>query len=172
MFVVVRADTLVIFDRRDHRGAALAERLDRVGGLGAVFAAHAGHVVEQFAIEMNLLGIHRDGLQAEMLDQLAQRVGPGHRVVVDLGDTGLVHRRRGIELARQDLAAEPVGRLEDGDAAKLAQLLLQIPGAHQPARAAANDCKIQHVFSVVSGSPSENPAQATLAKALFRLKER
>ncbi len=171
MLVVVRADALVIFDRRHHVGAALAERLDRVGGLGAVFAAHAGHVVEQFAVEMNLLGVHRDGLQSEMLDQLAQRIGSGHRVIVDFGDAGLVHRRRRIELPGQDLAAEPVGRLEDRDAAELAEFLLQIPGTHQPAGAAANDCKIQHVSSVVSGSPSEQPL-ATLAKALFSLKER
>ena len=148
MLVVVRADAFVIFDRRHHLGAALAERFDRIRGLGAVFAAHAGHVVQQFAVELDLLGIHRNGLQAEMLDQLAQRIGAGHRVIIDLGDAGLVHRGRGIEFARQDLAAEPVGRLENGDAAKIAQLLLQIPGTHQPTGPAANDCKIQHLCSV------------------------
>ncbi len=153
MLVVVRADAFVIFDRRHHVGAALAERFDRIRGLGAVFAAHARHVVQQFAVELDLLGIHRNGLQAEMLDQLAQRIGAGHRVIVDLGDAGLVHRGRRIEFAREDLAADPVGRLKNGDAAKLAQLLLQIPGAHQAAGAAANDCKIQHVFSVFPRGP-------------------
>ena len=98
MLVVVRADAFVIFDRRHHLGAALAERFDRVRGLGAVFAAHARHVVQQFAVELHLLGIHRNGLQAEMLDQLAQRIGAGHRVIVDLGDAGLVHRRRRIRI--------------------------------------------------------------------------
>ncbi len=86
-----------------------------------------------------------------MLDQLAQRIGTGHRVVVDLGNAGLVHRRRGIEFARDDLAAEPVGGLVDGDAAEVAELTLQVPGAHQPAGAAAYDCEIKHVSSVVSG---------------------
>ena len=153
MLVVVGADAFVIFDRRHHVGAALAERLDRGRGLRAVFAAHARHVVEQFAVELDLLGVHRNRLQAEMLDQLAQRIGTGHRVIVDLGDAGLVHRGRGIELARDDLAADPVGRLVDRDAAEIAELLLQIPGAHQPAGAAANDCKIEHVFSVVLRPP-------------------
>ncbi|MGY4468997.1 hypothetical protein ACVWWK_004706 [Bradyrhizobium sp. LB9.1b] len=62
VLVVVRADTLVIFDRRHRLGAALAERFDRVRGLGAVFAAHARHVVEEFAAELHLLGIHGNGL--------------------------------------------------------------------------------------------------------------
>ena len=109
-----------------------------------------------------------------MLDQFAQRIGAGHRVIVDLGDAGFVHRGRGIEFARQDLAADAVGRLVDGDAAKLAQLLLQIPGAHQAAGAAANDCKIQHVFSVVSAAALFRSirSKSPLAKALFTLKER
>ena len=153
MLVVVRADAFVIFDRRHHFGARLAERLDRVRGLRAVFAAHARHVVQQLAVELHLLGVHRNRLQAEMLDQLAQRIGAGHRVIVDLGDAGLIHRGRRIEFARENLAAETVGRLEDGDAAKFAQLPFQVPGTHQPARAAANDCKIKHVNSVVSGRP-------------------
>jgi hypothetical protein len=34
-----------------------------------------------------------------------------------------------------------------------AELPLQIPSAHQPARAAAYDCKIKHNGSVVSGAP-------------------
>jgi hypothetical protein len=105
---------------------------------------------------MDLLGIHRNGLQAEMLDQLAQRIGSGHRVIVDLGDAGLVHRRRRIEFARQDLAAEPVGGLVDGDAAKLAQFLLEIPSAHQAARPAADDCKIQHELSVIPAAPARS----------------
>ena len=153
MLVVVRADAFVVFGRRHHLGAALAEGLDRLGGLGAVFAAHARHVVQEFAVEMDLLGIHRNGLQAEMLDQLAQRIGARHRVIVDLGDAGLVHRRRRIEFLRQDLAAKPVGRLVNGDAAEVAELLLEIPGAHQATRPAANDCKIQHVCSVIPRRP-------------------
>ena len=174
MLVVVGADAFVIFDRRHHVAAALAERLDRGCGLRAVFAAHARHVVEQFAVELDLLGVHRDGLQAEMLDQFAQRIGAGHRVVVDLGDAGLIHRGRGIEFARDDLAADAVGRLIDRDAAEIAELLLQIPGAHQPAGAAANDCKIKHVS--VPSSPAAPAGSArsksALAKALFTLKER
>ncbi len=142
VLVVVRADALVIFDRRHHLGATLAKRLDRSRGLGAVFAAHARHVVEELTAELHLLGIHRNRLQAEMLDQLAQRIRTRHRVIVDLGHARLVHRGRGIELARDDLAAEPVGRLVDGDAAEIAELTLQIPGAHQPTRAAAYDCEI------------------------------
>ena len=46
VLVVVRADTFVIFDRRHHLAAGLAKRLDRVRGPGAVFAPHAGHVVQ------------------------------------------------------------------------------------------------------------------------------
>jgi hypothetical protein len=157
VLVVVRADAFVILDRRDQIGAALAKRLDRVGGLGAVFAAHPRHVVQQLAVELDLFGVHRNGLQAEMLDQLAQRIGAGHRVVIDLGDAGFVHCRRRIELACHDLAADPVGRLVDGDAAKLAELLFEIPGAHQAPRPAADDCKIQHV---VFRRPSRPPAFA------------
>ena len=122
----------------------LRKRLDGSGGLVAEFAAHARHVVEQHAVELHLLGVHRNGLQAEMLDQLAQRIGAGHRVVVDFGDTRFVHRVGGIEFARDDLAAEAIGRLVNGDAALVAELLPQIPGAHQPAGAAADNCKIQH----------------------------
>ena len=155
MLVVVSADAFVIFDRRHHVGAALAECLDRSRGLRAIFAAHARHVVEQLAVELHLLGVHRNRLQAEMLDQFAQRIGAGHRIIVDLGDACLVHRGRGIEFARQDLAADPVGRLVDRHAAEIAELFLQIPGAHQPARAAANDCKIQHICSV---APRPRPA--------------
>ncbi|MFK4531629.1 hypothetical protein ABIF90_009610 [Bradyrhizobium japonicum] len=151
ILVVVRADALVIFDRRHRLGAAVPERLDRSRSLGAVFAAHARDVVEELAAELHLLGVHRNGLKSEMLDQLAQRIGTRHRVVVDLGNAGLVHRRRGIEFARDDLAAEPVGGLVDGDAAEVAELTLQVPGAHQPAGAAAYDCEIKHMSSVVSG---------------------
>ena len=140
MLVVVRADAFVIFDRRHHLGAALAERFDGVRRLRPVFAAHARHVVEEFAVELDLLGVHRNRLQAEMLDQLAQRIGAGHRVIVDLGDAGLVDRGRGIEFARENLAADTVGRLKNGDAAKLAQFLFEIPGTHQAARPAANNC--------------------------------
>ncbi len=158
MFVVVGADAFVIFDRRHHVGAALAKRLDRRRGLRTVFAAHAGNVVEEYAVELNLLGVHRDRLQAKMLDQFAQRIGTGHRIIVDLGDAGLVHRRRGIELARHDLAADAVRRLIDRDAAEVAQLLFQIPGAHQPPGAAANDCKVEHMCSVKSfGRAAKRP---------------
>jgi hypothetical protein len=124
-----------------------AQRLRNASIAAAVFA-HAGDVVEQYAVELNLFGVHRDRLQAEMLNELAQRIGTGHRVIVDLGDAGLVHRRRGIELARHDLAADAVRRLVDRDAAEVAELLFQIPGAHQPPGAAANDCKVEHMFSV------------------------
>jgi hypothetical protein len=173
MLVVVRADAFVILDRRHHLGARLAKRLDRVRSLRAIFAAHAGHVVEQLAIELHLLGVHRDGLQAEMLDQLAQRIGTGHRVVVDFGDAGFIYRGRRIEFARGNLAAEAVARLEQRNAAQIAQLPFQVPGAHQPAGAAANDCKIKHLNSAVSGAPlTGRPAQVAIAKALFRLKGR
>jgi hypothetical protein len=140
MLVVVRADALVIFNRRNHLGAELAERFDGVGGLRPVFAAHARHVVQQFAVELDLLGIHRNRLQAEMLDQFAQRIGAGHRVIVDLGDACLIDGRRGIEFSGENLAADPVGRLKNGDAAKLAQFPFEVPRAHQAARAAANNC--------------------------------
>ncbi len=71
VLVIVRADAFIIFDRRHHVAAALAEGFDRVRGLCPVFAPHARNVVEQFAVELDLFGIHRNGLQAEMLDQLA-----------------------------------------------------------------------------------------------------
>ena len=154
MLVVVGADAFVIFDRRHHVGAALAKRFDRGRGLLTILAAHARHVVEQLAVEVHLLGVHRYRLQAEMLDQFPQRIRAGHRIIVDFGDAGLVHRRRGIEFARDDLAPDAVGRLVDRDAAEIAELFLQIPGAHQPARAAAYDCKIQHVFSVALRPPA------------------
>lgn len=108
VLVVVRADAFVVLDRRHLLGTTLAERLDCGRSLRAVFAAHAGDVVEELAAELHLLGVHRNGLQAKMLDQLAQRVGPGHRVVVDLRNARLVHCGCGIEFARDDLAAEPV----------------------------------------------------------------
>ncbi len=147
VLVVVRTDAFGIFDRRHHLRAALAECLDRGSGLRAVFAAHAGHVVQEFAIELNLLGVHRNGLQTEMLDQFAQRIGTRHRVVINLGDAGFIHRRRRLELACQDFAADTVGRLKNGDAAEIAQFLFQIPGTHQATGPAADDCKIQHVVT-------------------------
>ena len=153
MLVIVRADTFVIFDRRHHLGAALAECFDGIGCLRPVFAPHARDVIEQFAVELDLLRVHRNGLQAEMLDQLAQRIGAGHRVIVNLGDAGLVHRGRRIEFTRENFAAHTVGRLKNGDTAKLAQFLFKIPGTHQAAGATANDCKIQHLFPGVSGDP-------------------
>jgi hypothetical protein len=76
VLVVVGADAFVIFDRRHQVGAALAKRLDRISGFRAVFAAHARHVVEQLAVELHLLGVHRYRLQAEMLDQFPQRIRP------------------------------------------------------------------------------------------------
>ena len=144
MIVVMGTDAFVVLHRSDHLRAALAERLDRVGGLVAVFLAHPRHVIEQFAVELHLLGIHRDGLQPEMLHQFAQRVGACHRVVIQFGDAGLVHRRRGVEGPGDDLAADPVGGLVDGDAAQIAEFLLEIPGAHQPARTTADNRKIEH----------------------------
>ena len=153
VLVVVGADAFIIFDRRNQIAAALAERFDRSRGLLTILAAHARHVVEQLAVKMHLLGVHRYRLQAEMLDQFPQRIRAGHRIIVDFGDAGLVHRRRRIEFARDDLAPDAVGRLVDRDAAEVAELFLQIPGAHQPARAAAYDCKIQHVFSVALRPP-------------------
>lgn len=157
VLVIVGADAFVIFDRRHHAGAAVAERLDRVRSLRTVFAAHPRHVVQQFAIELNLLGIHRNGLQAEMLDQFPQRVGARHRVVINLGDAGFVHRGRRIEFARDDLAADAIGRLVDGDATEIAELLLQVPGAHQATGPAADDCKIQHVVVRGLRPPSKHP---------------
>ncbi len=118
MLVVVCPDAFIIFDRRDLAGAALAEGEDGVGGLGAVFPPHAVDVVQQLAVQHHLLGIHRDGLQPEMLHQLAQRVRPRHRVVIEFGDAGFVHRRRAVERERHDLAADAVGGFEDGDAAE------------------------------------------------------
>ena len=153
VLVVVGADAFVIFDRGNQVAATLAERLDRSRGLLTILAAHARHVAEQLAVKVHLLRVHRDGLQAEMLDQFPQRIRAGHRIIVYFGDAGLVHRRRGIEFARDDLASDAVGRLVDRDAAEIAELFLQIPSAHQPARAAAYDCKIQHVFSVALRPP-------------------
>lgn len=63
-------------DRRHHLATALAERFDRSSSLGAVFAAYAGYVVQQLAIEVDLLGVHRNSLQTEVLDQLAQWIRP------------------------------------------------------------------------------------------------
>ena len=145
MFVVVCADALIVFRGRHHLGAELAEILDRLGGLRAVFAAHTRHVVQQFAVKLHLLGVHRDGLQAEMLDQLPQRIRTRHRVVIDLGDARLVHRRRGIEFLGQDFPADAIGRLVDRDAAKRPKFLLEVPGAHQATRATAYNRKIEHV---------------------------
>ena len=112
----------------------------------------AGHVGPGMLVVVRA-DAHRYRLQAEMLDQFPQRIRAGHRIIVDFGDAGLVHCRRGIELPRQNLAPDAVGRLVDRDAAEIAELFLQIPGAHQPARPAAYDCKIQHVFSVALRPP-------------------
>ena len=106
VLVVVGADAFVIFDRRHQVGAALAERFDRGRGLLTILAAHARHVVEQLAVEVHLLRVHRYRLQAEMLDQFPQRIRPRHRIIVDFSDAGLIHRRRGIEFARDDLAPD------------------------------------------------------------------
>ena len=145
VLVIVGADAFVIFQRRDHLRAFLAESLDRRRGLGAVFLAHARHVVEQHAIEHHLLGVHGNGLQTEVLDQFAQRVRTDHRVIIDLGHAGFIGRRRRIELARDDLAAETVRSLIEGDTAEVAELSLEIPGTHQAARAATDNRKIKHL---------------------------
>src|SRR6266704_1426988 len=102
-----------------------------------------------------------------MLDQLTQRIGSGHRVIVNLGDAGFIHRGRRIELARNDLAADAVGRLIDRDAAEVAEFLFQIPGAHQPAGAAANDCKIEHVCSVSLRQAFKAPGLNHPSKSAF-----
>src|SRR5439155_6392002 len=71
-------------------------------------------------------------------------------------------------LARDDLAADTVGRFIDCDTTQIAQLLLQIPGAHQPAGAAANDCKIQHFLSVASAAPARGASgPSRLSKSAF-----
>ncbi len=51
VLVVVRADAFIIFQRRDHLGASLAERLDGVRGLRPIFSAHPVDVVQQFAVD-------------------------------------------------------------------------------------------------------------------------
>ena len=71
-----------------------------------------------------------------MLDQFAQGIRAGHRVVVDFGYAGLIDRGRRIE-AGEDLAPQPIGRFKNGDAAQIAQLLLEVPRTHQAARPAA-----------------------------------
>ena len=149
VLVIVCADAFVVFDRRHHARARLAEILDRLGCRGAVFAAHARHVVEQLAVELHLFGVHRNGLQAEVLHEFAQRIGASHGVIVNLGDAGFVHRGRGIEFFREDFAADAIGCLIDGDAAKRSQLLLEVPGAHQPTWAATYDREIKHSSSFV-----------------------
>src|SRR5581483_7704689 len=131
--------------------------LDRLGGLRPIFAPHAAYVIQELAVELHLLGIHRNRLQAEMLDQLAQRIGADHRVIIDFGNAGFIHRGGRIEFAREDLAAEPVARLENGDATKLAEFALQVPSAHEPAWAAAYDCKIKHDDSVIPAPSPEVP---------------
>ena len=145
MFVVVRTDAFIILRRRDQLRAALAERLDRRRGLRSILAAHAVDVVKQFAVELHLLCVHRNGLQAEMLDQFPQRIGAEHRVIVDLGDARFVHCIGRIELAGDDLAADALSGFENGDLAKGAQFLAQMPRGHQTARPAADDCEIQHL---------------------------
>ena len=137
VFVVVGADAFVIFDRRHHLAATLAERFDGVGRLCPVFAAHARHVIQKLAVELDLFGIHLNRLQAEMLDQLAQGIRAGHRVVVDFGNAGFVDRGCRIEAAGEDLAPQPIRRFKNGDAAQVAQLPFEVPRTHQAARPAA-----------------------------------
>ena len=176
VLVVVRADAFIVFLRRDHLGAALAERLDGIGSRIAVLAAHAAHVIQHFAVELHLLGVYRNGLQAEMLHEVAQRVRSQHRIVIDFGDARLIQRRRRIELFRQNLAAEALGRLENGHLAERPELLTQIPGGHQAARPSPYNSQIQHF------APSSDAAARILCpcavgheplrKSLFHLKGR
>src|SRR4029077_8601973 len=98
-----------------------------------------------------------------------QRVGTGHRVIVNLGNASLVDGGGGIEFARDNLAADAVGGFKNGDAAKFAQFLLEIPRAHQAARPSANNCKIQHMFPFVSG-PRSAPSPAAPGPALSRFR--
>src|SRR5262245_55314824 len=102
-----------------------------------------------------------------MLDQIPQRIGTRHRVIVDFSDAGLVDRGRRIEFARENLAAKTIGRLEDRDAAKLAQFSLQVPGAHQPARTTANDSKIKHLDSAISRAPHRNARSKSYQQKRF-----
>ena len=86
----------------------------------------------------------------EVNDELCRILGYGRSELLQKTWAEMTHP--------DDLAADAVRRLVDRDAAEVAELLLQIPGAHQPARAAANDCKVEHMCSVKSfGRAAKRP---------------
>ncbi|MNC95156.1 hypothetical protein D3C83_122030 [compost metagenome] len=75
--------------------------------------------------------MRRHGNEAEPGDESLQRVGSERRVVVALGDTGLVDVGGGAEPPRLQFAADTFACLVDRDA-RVRDLLLEEMGRHQP----------------------------------------
>src|SRR5262249_1240775 len=154
---------------------AFAELLDRSRGLLAEFATHARHIVEQHAVELHLLGIHWNGLQPEVRDQLAQRIGAGHRVVVDFGDTRLIRRGRGIEFAGDHLASQAIGSLEAGNASEMVtgkrapRFFLRYQGLMRPPGPPPTIARSNIVHSAASAAPLPRKARGLipLSKSAF-----
>ncbi len=156
MIIVVLADALIILERAHFLRHRLAEGEDRVGGLVAIALAHVADAIDDMAINAQGIGIHRHGLEAEAFDQFAQRVRPDHRVIIDFGDALLIHRAALAECLGDDLATQPVGRLEDRDLGQIADFFLDVEGVHQPAGAAANNRQFDHgVFRSCPNTPGQ-----------------
>src|ERR1019366_10609151 len=79
-----------------------------------------------------------DGEFEVLLDELAQRIGPEPRIVVDFGDARFVEAGAG-EVLGDDLAAETPAPLIDRDLAGGARLVGELPGRKHPARPTADD---------------------------------
>jgi hypothetical protein len=91
------------------------------------------------AIEDAAAALDRGDLEAEiLLDQIAQRIGTVPRLIL-VSRPARSFAPHAREAAGDDLAAQPVARLEDMDVAGGAGLRRQIPRGEQAAGTAADD---------------------------------
>ena len=105
-------------------------------------AEHTGEVVEigDGAFRRDDGGTaERHHGQAQRGDEIAQRILAHRRVVVELGCTRFIPHPCGGERGCQDLATEPVARLEDCHAERLGGLSLEMPRREQATRPTPHD---------------------------------
>src|SRR5439155_18747392 len=91
---------------------------------------------------------HAHRVEAELGDELPNRIGAEVRVVVDLGDAGLVGDRRRLEPLGDDLAAEPWTRFEERRLTQVRTVFLKEMGGKQSTGTAADDGNTRHEINV------------------------
>ena len=101
------------------------ERLQRLSRAFAEVAADIAAVAHDGVAENHRRAGHAHRRQAELLDQLLERIGAETRVVVQLRHASLVgHAGRGEALG-DDLAAYPAGGFKQRDVAQVGAVLFE-----------------------------------------------